>query len=89
MDDGPFGSTLLGYVDIETNDVAEVFLQVHRIGIAVRGGGSNDLIHLGFGDDPVGVTSGEESSLADARVVPEPTGLMLLACGVIALLPRR
>ena len=51
--DGPFGSTLLGYVDVAAEGLATVWLTVGRQGIAIQGGGPDTPINFGFGDDPV------------------------------------
>ena len=88
--DGPFGSTLLGYVDVSLDPgqgLATVWLTVGEHGIAFFAG---FLINFGFGDDPVSPGEpGIRTTIADAVIVPEPTGLMLLGLGVLVLRRRR
>ena len=83
--DGPFGSTLLGFVDVVENEpgvLATVWLAVGKQGLP-------DPIFFGFGDGPV--PPGERrSSMADATInIPEPAGLMLMGLGVLVLRRRR
>lgn len=89
-DDGLFGSTLLGYVDV-VNDPgrsAEIYFSGNGFGIAEQGGDASDVVFFGFGDEAVRTTNGI-STIADATIVPEPAGLMLLLCLAAATLVRR
>lgn len=79
--DGPFGSTLLGYVDVvnDADQFADIRFHGNNFGIAERGGHPGDTVLFGFGDplDP------------HARIIPEPGGLMLIGLGALALSRRR
>ena len=88
--DGPFGSTLLGYIDV-VNDpgrIAEAYFSGNGLGIAEVGGHDDDVVYFGFGDEAVNTRTGI-SAIADATIVPEPGGLMLLCVGLAGLLRRR
>jgi hypothetical protein len=62
-----FGDTLLGYVDIEGSGNCGVWFSIGEGGIQIRGGGPNDEIFFGFGDDPVRAGDiGRRSDLRDA-----------------------
>lgn len=90
LDDGPFGSTLLGYVDVVNHPgaPAQVFLRGTAHGIAERGGRRGDLVHFGFGDAPVDTQFGV-SSIADATIVPEPASVLLFAPLAVGAMRRR
>ena len=85
-----FGDTLLGYVDVvNVGGPASVWMTpaLGNCGILCWRKG---LIFFGFGDDPVEWRSiGQRSEIAEATIVPEPAGLMLLGLGVLALRRRR
>ncbi len=87
--DGPFGSTLLGYVDVSnpSGESVELFLRGNTRGIAELGGQSNDTVYFGFGDAAVNTLTGV-SDEADATIVPEPGSALLLAV-VMGLSHRR
>ena len=86
-DSGPDadGTTLLGYVDVEGND-GSLWMTTESPGFFRLGGGSQDPVYFGYGDGPV-PPGGGRTAIAEATVVPEPAGLMLL--GLAALVMRR
>ena len=88
--DGPFGSTLLGYIDVTavTDVSGSIRFSGNGFGIAEYGGDSSDTVYFGFGDDAVNTLTGT-STVADATIIPEPAGLMLLGLGAMALRRRR
>jgi hypothetical protein len=88
--DGPFGSTLLGYVDVvnDSGVPAEVFFRGNLYGIAEQGGWPDDTVYFGFGDGAVRTIS-SISALADATIVPEPSSLTVLALTATGWLLRR
>ena len=87
--DGPFGSTLLGYVDVSSPSTASVWFRIGELGFAILGGNEDTPIHLGFFDEPVRAGSTDRSTMADATIIPEPASLMLLGLGALALRRRR
>ena len=84
---GELGTTLLGYVDVEGDD-GSLWLTIESPGFG--GGGGQAQIYFGYGDPPIpGSAFGVRTEIADATVVPEPAGLMLLGLGVLAMRRRR
>jgi len=87
-------STLLGYVDV-TGTSGGLFFQVGNLGIA-RAGASIEPVYFGVGDENLGLLgnskqlpSGNESGfILDAKFVPEPTSLLLIALGGLMLRRR-
>ncbi len=85
---GGLGTTLLGYVDVEGAD-GSLWMTVEPPIFARLGATPDDFVHFGYGDASVGTGAiGERTTIADATVVPEPAGLMLLGLGVLALRRR-
>lgn len=80
--DSPFGSTLLGYVDVANapGTRAEIFLRGNGVGIADEGVNVPRPVYFGFGDGAVDPLTGV-SALRDAVILPEPASLLLLLAG--------
>ena len=86
---GGLGTTLLGYVDVEGAD-GSLWMTVESPIFARLGPGPDDFVHFGYGDASVGTGAiGERTTIAEATVVPEPAGLMLLGLGALAVRRRR
>ncbi|MEE9131769.1 MAG: hypothetical protein V3T84_17290 [Phycisphaerales bacterium] len=85
--DGPFGSTLLGYIDVSLDagqSSAEVFITVGQQGLAILGGGPATPIFFGFGDAPVGAGDvGIRTGIAEATIVSEPCPWDLDGSGIV------
>lgn len=95
---GDFGTTLLGFIDVNHTDVnnpgaakAEIKLAVGSGTIARVGGGNTDNVYFGFGDASTKNKVGRTSANPDGYVspAPEPASLALLGLGALALRRRR
>ena len=83
-----FGDTLLGYADVANDPGVEatVWITVGQQGFAILGGNQDSGVAFGFGDPSVRAGDvGRRTQIADATIVPEPAGFMLLGLGVLAL----
>ena len=71
--DGPFGSTLLGYIDVSVDpgqSSATVWITVGQQGIAISDGDQQTPISFGFGDASVGAGDvGLRTQIAEATIV--------------------
>ena len=66
-----FGTTLLGYVDVESTDAASVWITVGAQGFAIEGGnGPTDLIFMGFDDAAVQAGGGFGRSAIPEATIP-------------------
>jgi hypothetical protein len=86
-------SMLLGYVDLELSPDAqgELFFGLGQYGFNSLGPLVDD-IFFGWGDEPIVSPMnpyGQQSTLPDAYIVPEPATAALLVCVASALLRRR
>jgi hypothetical protein len=79
-----FGDTLLGYVDVAGPGPATIWITVGEQGFAILGGGPDDLIFMGFGDDPR-----DPVQIPEATIVPEPATGLMLAAALLCLAPVR
>ena len=87
-------STVIGW--IEVTGIGEIFLQVGDIGIIRTGTLGNpgvtwDDVYLGFGDENAGLMGNSfdmGSPIAEASIVPEPAGLLLLGLAGLAIRRR-
>ncbi len=84
------GTTLLGYVDVEGSQ-GNLWMTVESPIFARLGATPDDFVHFGYGDASVTTGSiGVRTTIADATIgAPEPTSLMLLGLGGLALRRRR
>ena len=84
-------STVIGWIEVQ--GLGEIFLQVGDIGIIRTNtlGNPNatwDDVYLGFGDENAGLMGNSfdmGSPIADASIVPEPAGLLLLGLAGLAI----
>lgn len=93
-----FGTTLLGFVDVNSNGGnSNVFMQNGDSGSGGVTITSNDYVYFGFGDNAYlnkkgaahGGAGGDTLRTADATITPEPISLALLGLGALILRRRR
>jgi hypothetical protein len=85
-----FGDTLLGYVDVEGDPGATVWMTVSEQLIGYANQGPSARVYFGFGDDPVlPWEPGVRTQLPEATIVPEPVACLLLLLGGLLIARRR
>jgi hypothetical protein len=83
-----FGDTLLGYVDVEGDPGAAVWMTVGEAGFAYLH--TDPYIYFGFGDDRVQIWDvGVRTGLPEATIIPEPGTAALLLLGGPLIARRR
>jgi MYXO-CTERM domain-containing protein len=94
-DDGSsFGTTLLGYIDVDNTNFGLSSVSV-KLGSGGSGSagvtvGNGDFVYFGFGDAGTTNKANRTSANADATVrTPEPASMALLGLGALALRRRR
>ena len=87
-------SSVLGWIEVQ--GLGEVFLQIGAVGIIRTNTIGNpgvtwDDVYLGFGDENAGLLGNSfdiSSPIAEAKIVPEPAGLLLLGLAGLAIRRR-
>ncbi|MBL8877931.1 MAG: hypothetical protein JNG88_02330 [Phycisphaerales bacterium] len=82
-------AVFLGYLEIGPG-MGSMYFEVDEAGISRRNGNQeSDRVFFGWGDDPVsGRGAGRRSALPDAVFTPEPAGVFVLTCGLLAFARR-